>query len=78
MADSKEELINQLHAFLSEEPYPGLSVVQEVRHHDLVKGATASLPLVFVYSGMGPQWWGMGRKLLETELVFRQAVEQCD
>ncbi|MEC1501348.1 type I polyketide synthase [Bacillus sonorensis] len=78
VADSKEELINQLHAFLSEEPYPGLSVVQEVRHHDLVKGATASLSLVFVYSGMGPQWWGMGRKLLETEPVFRQAVEQCD
>ena len=33
---------------------------------------------VFVYTGMGPQWWGMGRELLQSEPVFRQAVEQCD
>ena len=33
---------------------------------------------VFVYTGMGPQWWGMGRQLLEHEPVFRQVVERCD
>ncbi|WP_327138862.1 type I polyketide synthase [Nocardia sp. NBC_01327] len=33
--------------------------------------------LAFVCSGMGPQWWGMGRQLLETEPEFRQAVEDC-
>src|SRR4029453_18424411 len=34
--------------------------------------------LAFVFSGNGPQWWGMGRRLLEEEPVFRQAVETCD
>jgi acyl transferase domain-containing protein/acyl carrier protein len=34
--------------------------------------------LAFVFSGMGPQWWGMGRDLLDQEPVFRRAVEQCD
>ncbi|MFI6044690.1 type I polyketide synthase [Nocardia sp. NPDC051321] len=34
--------------------------------------------LAFVCSGMGPQWWAMGRQLLHTEPVFRQAIERCD
>jgi acyl transferase domain-containing protein/acyl carrier protein len=35
-------------------------------------------PLVFVYSGNGAQWAGMGRDLLAAEPVFRAAVEACD
>nr|APD72049.1 type I polyketide synthase 1 [Streptomyces sp.] len=34
--------------------------------------------LAFVCSGMGPQWWAMARQLLETQPVFRAAVERCD
>lgn len=34
--------------------------------------------LVFVFSGMGPQWWAMGRQLRNEEPVFRRAVEECD
>ncbi|GGS14006.1 hypothetical protein GCM10010284_54280 [Streptomyces rubiginosohelvolus] len=34
--------------------------------------------LVWVFTGMGPQWWGMGRQLLEVEPVFRDAVTACD
>jgi acyl transferase domain-containing protein/NADPH:quinone reductase-like Zn-dependent oxidoreductase/acyl carrier protein len=34
--------------------------------------------LVFVYTGMGPQWWKMGRELMETEPVFRKKLEECD
>lgn len=34
--------------------------------------------LCCVYTGMGPQWWGMGRDLLETEPVFRRAAEEVD
>ena len=35
-------------------------------------------PIAFVCSGMGPQWWGMGRQLRESEPVFRQMLERCD
>ncbi|MYX17926.1 amino acid adenylation domain-containing protein [Streptomyces sp. SID8374] len=34
--------------------------------------------LVWVFTGMGPQWWGMGRQLLHDEPVFRDAVTACD
>ncbi|MDQ3116855.1 MAG: acyltransferase domain-containing protein, partial [Verrucomicrobiota bacterium] len=32
----------------------------------------------FIFSGQGPQWWGMGRELLKHEPVFREAIERCD
>jgi acyl transferase domain-containing protein/NADPH:quinone reductase-like Zn-dependent oxidoreductase/SAM-dependent methyltransferase/NAD(P)-dependent dehydrogenase (short-subunit alcohol dehydrogenase family)/acyl carrier protein len=41
-------------------------------------GTAAPRRLAFVYSGMGAQWWGMGRQLLAGEPVFRRAVEECD
>ncbi|MCW2915045.1 MAG: amino acid adenylation enzyme/thioester reductase family protein [Actinomycetia bacterium] len=34
--------------------------------------------LVWVFTGMGPQWWAMGRQLFESEPVYREAVERCD
>lgn len=34
--------------------------------------------LVWTFSGMGPQWYGMGRQLLQIEPVFRETMEQCD
>lgn len=39
--------------------------------------ADASRP-VFVYSGNGSQWAGMGRTLVQEDAVFRQAVERVD
>jgi acyl transferase domain-containing protein/NADP-dependent 3-hydroxy acid dehydrogenase YdfG/acyl carrier protein len=33
---------------------------------------------VFVYTGMGPQWWRMGRDLYRDEAVFREFVDRCD
>ncbi|MFQ5449963.1 MAG: SDR family NAD(P)-dependent oxidoreductase [Nitrospinaceae bacterium] len=38
----------------------------------------ASPKLVFVFSGQGPQWWGMGRQLLDEEPVFRETLQRCD
>ncbi|MEO7494769.1 MAG: type I polyketide synthase [Massilia sp.] len=41
-------------------------------------GATApTAGSVFVFSGMGPQWWGMGRQLYHGEPVFRAMAERC-
>lgn len=34
--------------------------------------------LVFIYTGMGPQWWAMGRELMEKEPVFLETVRECD
>ncbi|MER7751970.1 amino acid adenylation domain-containing protein [Kitasatospora sp. NPDC097643] len=34
--------------------------------------------LAWVFTGMGPQWWAMGRGLYDTEPVYRAAVEACD
>ncbi|WP_259391638.1 type I polyketide synthase [Paenibacillus sp. 1011MAR3C5] len=42
-------------------------------------GTPAALPpLAFVFTGMGPQWWAMGRQLIGEEPVFRAAIEKCD
>ncbi|MCR3758484.1 acyltransferase domain-containing protein [Clostridium felsineum] len=34
--------------------------------------------VVFVYTGMGPIWWAMGRELLEKQPVFRKSIKKCD
>ena len=33
---------------------------------------------VFVFTGMGPQWWGMGRELWQSEPVYRAAIEEVE
>ncbi|WP_431165614.1 SDR family NAD(P)-dependent oxidoreductase [Tenacibaculum halocynthiae] len=68
-ANSTEDLIEKLEAF--EE---GLMVKG-------VSQGTASRKkpeIVYVYTGMGPQWWKMGRELMEKEPVFLKAVKECD
>ena len=32
----------------------------------------------FVFSGQGPQWYAMGRELVEEEPVFREIITKCD
>ncbi|MEV7184148.1 amino acid adenylation domain-containing protein [Kitasatospora sp. NPDC093102] len=34
--------------------------------------------MAWVFTGMGPQWWGMGRGLYEHEPVYREAVQAVD
>lgn len=71
VASSAAGLAEQLEAVAGDQPGPGL-----------VTGRTApdapAPKLAFVCTGMGPQWWGMARGLLETEPVFREAVHRCD
>jgi acyl transferase domain-containing protein/NADPH:quinone reductase-like Zn-dependent oxidoreductase/NAD(P)-dependent dehydrogenase (short-subunit alcohol dehydrogenase family)/aryl carrier-like protein len=34
--------------------------------------------VAFLFNGQGPQWWAMGRTLLETSPVFREKILECD
>ncbi|MHB1426550.1 MAG: type I polyketide synthase, partial [Gemmataceae bacterium] len=70
VAHSRAELAEQLAAFASGQAITGASSE---------RGTAGQRPrLAFVCSGQGPQWWAMGRQLLEQEPVFRAAIERCD
>jgi acyl transferase domain-containing protein/acyl carrier protein len=63
------EIAHQLQAFLRE-------VVRADGSSD--RRSEAQPKPVFVCTGMGQQWWAMGRELLVQEPVYRHAVEQVD
>ena len=67
VASTRAGMSAALSAFLSGEQAPGLNLGQPVKN----------ARLVFVFSGQGPQWWAMGRELLEQESVFRQTIQTC-
>ena len=60
-----------------------LAAFAETGAHPLVhvgraRSEQAENRTVWVYTGMGPQWFAMGRELLECEPVFRTAIESAD
>jgi acyl transferase domain-containing protein/acyl carrier protein len=70
IAHDRAELAEQLEAFLKGEDRANCSSAR----------ASTSGPArpVFVCSGMGQQWWAMGRELLTREPVYRRAVEEVN
>ncbi|MGA8164998.1 MAG: SDR family NAD(P)-dependent oxidoreductase [Waddliaceae bacterium] len=42
------------------------------------KGQLKEGGIVFVYSGMGPQWWAMGQELMEQVPNFRETLDGID
>ncbi|KAA1251689.1 type I polyketide synthase [Mycobacterium simiae] len=65
VARHRPEAIAGLRALASGQPAPGV-----VAPHDTAIGAG----IVFVYSGRGSQWAGMGRQLLADEPAFAEAI----
>jgi acyl transferase domain-containing protein/aryl carrier-like protein len=70
VAHSKTEAIAQLDGLLNEQNHSGVTIGRVPMN--------GQPKLAFVCSGMGPQWWAMGRDLLENEPVFRASIERCD
>ncbi|HET7550229.1 MAG TPA: SDR family NAD(P)-dependent oxidoreductase [Gemmatimonadaceae bacterium] len=67
---SRAELGEKLDAFLAGEPQPGI-----------VKGEASvggGMRPIFVFSGIGTQWPGMGRRLRALYPAFREELERCD
>ncbi|OON73827.1 non-ribosomal peptide synthetase/type I polyketide synthase [Streptomyces tsukubensis] len=67
---SRDELTEALSAYARGEDHP--RVLRGSRRPGREAGP------VWVFTGMGPQWWGMGRELFATRPVYRAAVERCD
>ena len=64
---SEKELARALENFVAGKPDPNWI------QGDAADGAGA----VFVFSGMGPQWWAMGRRLRSDEPAFRAAHDEA-
>ncbi|MET8009438.1 type I polyketide synthase [Streptomyces sp. NPDC005271] len=67
---SRDELVRALRAFAEGRAHPGV-VTGAV-------GAAVSRRPVWVFSGQGSQWPGMGRDLLDTEPAFAAALAEAD
>ncbi|WP_019925210.1 type I polyketide synthase [Nocardia sp. BMG111209] len=61
------DLVRELHAFAAGE---GRDAVRTI--------VARTAEPVFVFSGMGPQWWGMARELLTTPGVFADTAAEID
>ncbi|AJJ12396.1 zinc-binding dehydrogenase family protein [Yersinia rohdei] len=61
------DLQQKIDSYLNGEQLIGVEIGQE---------STKKPRLAFIFTGQGPQWYAMGRQLIETEPVFRHVVEK--
>jgi acyl transferase domain-containing protein/acyl-CoA synthetase (AMP-forming)/AMP-acid ligase II/acyl carrier protein len=69
VGEDAAELARGLRAVAANEKVPGVSIGS---------GRRAGRPIVFVYSGHGSQWVGMGRRLLAEETPFLECLRAVD
>ncbi|CAF4061236.1 unnamed protein product [Adineta steineri] len=68
---NRQQLQEQINAFLTEQASPGLSIISRPTKPLAQK-------ICFVFSGQGPQWWAMGRHLYENEPLFNKWINLID
>src|SRR6185436_14713376 len=71
VASDWTQLTEELDAFAKNEDAPKIRATFTARREHAPR-------IGFVMSGQGPQWWGMGRELIQHERVFREVMEKCD
>lgn len=69
VGNTKDELATQLAAFVEGNKPTGVAEGQST---------PARAKVVFVFSGQGAQWLGMGRQLYESDASFRSVIDTCD
>ncbi len=67
---SHQDLLDRLDAFISGEPQTGFATG--------TKPLNRQPKLVWVFSGQGSHWLGMGAELAQKEPVFRETLVACD
>lgn len=68
--ESKQDLIAALRSYV--EGNDQASWIEGTRTN------TGDTRIVFIYTGMGPQWYAMGRQLFNENVVFRATLETAD
>ena len=65
----------------SSDPVAALqALASSTPHPDIITGSGTNAPtsLTWLFTGMGPQWWGMGRGLLQDNPVFAAEIKRVD
>ena len=70
LGTSRAQMSEALRDFRNGTRRPGLSVGRHL--------PAQTSKVVFVFSGQGSQWFGMGQRLYMEEAVFRDALDTCD
>ncbi len=67
---SKAQLIENLKAFVDGENRPGM--------HSNQVSKKVPRKIGFIFSGQGPQWYGMGQEMMKSSPIFKETIDQID
>ncbi len=71
-ANNPQQLSEKLHAYAIDSTTPDVQISAKTQ---FATHAGTPKKMVWVFSGMGPQWWGMGQELYQSEPRFRHAID---
>jgi len=65
----KAQLLERLEAYIDGQAIQG-AYLEQLKNNDL--------KLVWILTGMGPQWWAMGHELYKSEPIYRDTLDKID